>query len=107
MSAFWDFLVRLRTWLIGFVGIVLVLLPDLLPIVGELLNAPELIAVLPEDWRKYAAVAAIVFTVWSRWRPATRTADPEVQVKRAIKGTDHPATVIVEAGGETKAVIDA
>lgn len=106
LTSLWDFLVRLRTWIIAAVGIVAVLLPDLLPLVAELLNSPQLIAVLPEGWRTWAGVIALLCAVWSRWRPATRAADPEVQVKKALKESEYGATVIVEAGGERKAVID-
>ena len=101
-----DFLIRLRTYIVGALGILLVVLPDLLPLMGELLYAPQIVAVLPEGWRTWAAVLALLCMVWTRWRPATRAADPEVQVKQAIKAADYPATVIVEAGGETKAVIN-
>lgn len=104
-NRFWDFLVRLRTWIIGTIGIILVMLPDVLVVAAELLNSPDLVAVLPESWKSYVAVAALIFTVWSRWRPATRAADPEVQVKKAISETDAPSVIIVEELGQTKAVI--
>lgn len=102
-----DFLIRLRTYIVGALGIVIVLLPDLLPIAAELLNAPQIVAVLPEGWRTWAAVFALLCTVWTRWRPATRAADPEVQLKQELKSVDGPATVVVKAEGETKAVINA
>ncbi|WP_240233632.1 hypothetical protein [Devosia lacusdianchii] len=105
MNRIWDFLIRLRTWIIGGMGIILVMLPDLLVIAAELLNSPDLVAVLPESWKSYAAVAALIFTVWSRWRPATRAADPEVQVKKAIEETADPSTIKVIENGKTKAVI--
>lgn len=101
-----DFLIRFRTWLLGTLGIVAVLLPDLLPLVGELAGSPQIVAVLPDGWRTWAGVIALLCTVWSRWRPAARTSDAEVQVKMALRETDYPATVMVEAGGETKAVIN-
>ncbi len=106
MEGLWDFIVRFRTWLLGVVGMVALFLPDILDIAAELLNAPQIVAVLPEGWRTWAAAIALILTMWSRWRPATRASDPEVKVAKALKGTDY-ATVVVEAGGETKAVIDA
>lgn len=102
-----DFLIRLRTYIVGALGIVIVLLPDLLPVLAELLNAPQIVAVLPEGWRTWAAVFALLCTVWTRWRPATRAADPEVQVAQAIKRVDGPATVVIRSATEAEAVIDA
>lgn len=107
MQIIWDFLVRFRTWLIGIAGIVAMMLPDLLVVSAQVLNAPQIIAVLPEGWKTWAGAIGFILLIWSRWRPATRAADPEVQVRKALKDTDYPATVVVEAGGETKAVIDA
>lgn len=107
MEKLWDFLVRLRTWIIGTIGIILVMLPDLLVVAADLLNSPDLVAVLPEEWKSYAAVAALIFTVWSRWRPASRLADPEVQTKLAIEKTDDPSTIKVIEHGDVKAVIRA
>lgn len=107
MTALWDFIVRFRTWLLGVGGIVIVFLPDLIDLASQLLNAPQIAAVLPEDWKKWAAAAGFILMIWSRWRPATRAADPEVRVKKALKEADYGATVTVEADGETKAVIEA
>jgi hypothetical protein len=101
-----DFLIRFRTWLLGAMGIFALLLPDLLPLIGELAGSPQLVAALPEAWRTWAGVVALLCTVWSRWRPAARTGDAEVQVKMALRETEYPATVVVEAGGETRAIIN-
>ncbi|HYD06015.1 MAG TPA: hypothetical protein VEC60_09820, partial [Reyranella sp.] len=103
----WDFIVRLRTWLIGTIGLLAVFLPDLIDLAAQLLNAPQIAAVLPEGWKTWAAAIGFIALVWSRWRPASRAADPEVKVAKALKKVDDPAVVVVEAGGETKAVIDA
>lgn len=107
MERLWDFVVRFRTWLLGVSGIVIVFLPDLIDLGSELLNAPQIAAVLPEGWKKWAAAIGFVLMIWSRWRPATRAADPEVKVAKEIKKAEYGATVTVEAGGETKAVIEA
>lgn len=107
MSSLWDFIVRLRTWLIGTIGLFAVFLPDLIDLAAQLLNAPQIAAVLPEGWKTWAAAIGFVALVWSRWRPATRAADPEVQVAKEIKKAEYGATVTVEAGGDVKAVIDA
>lgn len=97
LNTAWDFIVRARTWLLGAFAILIELGP-------EILGSTEVLNAVPEKWRH---VIAIGLLIWSRWRFATRTADPEVQVKQAIKAADYPATVIIEAGGETKATINA
>ena len=104
MAELVDFVIRFRTWLLGAAGMAALFLPDILDIASELLNAPQIVAVLPEGWRTWAGAIGFVLMAWSRWRPATRAADPEVQVKKALKGTDY-ATVTVEHGGEVRAVI--
>lgn len=106
MERLWDFVVRFRTWLIGVAGVTAVFLPDLVDLASQLLNAPQIVAVLPEGWKTWAAAIGFVLMVWSRPRPASRAADPEVKVKKALKHTDD-ATVTVESGGEIKAVVDA
>lgn len=73
MSRLWDFLVRWRTWLANVIGAVLLALPDLL----FLLQAPELMAVLPPGYQKWLALALLIVNIWMRPRPAVRAADPE------------------------------
>jgi len=74
-SRLWDFLVRWRTWLANVIGAVLLALPDLL----FLLQAPELMAVLPPGYQKWLALALLIVNIWMRPRPAVRAADPEVR----------------------------
>lgn len=69
----WDFLVRWRTWLVNVFGAVLVALPDLF----LLLQAPELMSVLPPDYRKWLALGLVILNVWMRPRPAARAVDRE------------------------------
>lgn len=107
MERLWDFIVRFRTWLIGIIGMLAMFAPELVDLVSELFNAPQIVAVLPESWRKWAGAIGFIALVWSRWRPASRAADPEVKVKKALKRVDDPAVVTVEAGGKTQAVIGA
>ncbi len=108
MEAIWNFVVRLRTWIIVTGGVVLMLLPDILPVAAQLLNSPELRAVVPESWFKYIGIAALVVTLWSRWRPATRAADPSVIVEKNLaeaKKAEVPVTVTVE-GPDAKLAMD-
>lgn len=101
MNRIWETLVRWRTWFVNVSASLLILLP-------ELLNAPEVIAVIPIQYQKYVFVAALLLNVLMRPRAATIASDPEVQVREAIKATDGPTTVVVkEAGGDTTAVIRA
>ena len=106
MNRLWDFLIRFRTWLLGVAGVIIMVLPaETIVLVAQLLDAPEIVSVLPEGWKPWAAAIGFVLMTWSRWRPASRAADPEVQVKLAIEETPAPSTIKVIEGGETKAVI--
>jgi len=100
MEKLWDFIVRLRTHLFNGIGAAVVL-------VAPLLGAPEIQAIIPKGALPYVIAAVFLINMWMRPRPATRAADPEVKVAQALKATDYPATVIVEAGGDVKATIDA
>lgn len=103
-----DTAIRLRTWLIGTIGMVALFLPDLLVVFSELLNAPQIVAVLPESWKSWVAAIGFICLVWSRWRPATRTADAEVQVGQMVKQSTDDVEIAVKskASGRVKALID-
>ena len=64
----WIAIVRFRTWLVNGIGAALILLP-------ELLNAPEVIAVIPQQYQKYVFVAALLINIWLRPRPAVVKSD--------------------------------
>lgn len=100
LATVWDTLVRWRTYAVNILLALLVLAP-------EVLNSPEVLAVIPADYHRWFLFGAFLVNIWLRPRPASRAGDAEVQVKKAIKDTDYPATVTVEAGGEIKAQIDA
>jgi predicted cobalt transporter CbtA len=68
LNKIWEALVRFRTWLVNIVGAALILLP-------ELLNAPEVIAVIPQQYQKYVFVAALLLNIWMRPRPAVMKKD--------------------------------
>lgn len=63
MNHIWETLVRWRTWVVNTVAALMIVLPDLL-------NAPEVIAVIPAEYQKYVFVAALLINVWMRPRPA-------------------------------------
>ena len=64
----WIAIVRFRTWLVNGIGALLILLP-------ELLNAPEVLAVIPQQYQKYVFVAALLINIWLRPRPAVVKSD--------------------------------
>ena len=64
----WIAIVRFRTWLVNGIGALLILLP-------ELLNAPEVLAVIPQQYQKYVFVAALLINIWLRPRPAAVKSD--------------------------------
>jgi hypothetical protein len=98
----WEFLVRWRTWLVNVFAALLLVLPDLL----TALLGFDWGTIIPKVYMPYVTLAIIIVNVWMRPRPASVASDPEVKVKKALKGTDY-ATVTVEHAGEVKAVIDA
>jgi hypothetical protein len=101
MNLIWETLVR---WRVYFVNIALALAF----IAPEVLNSPEILAIIPAQYQRWFLVAAFLVNIWMRPRPAAIKSDPEVQVREAIKATDGPTTVVVkQAGGDTTAVIDA
>lgn len=66
----WIAIVRFRTWLVNGIAAMMIVLP-------ELLNAPEVIAVIPQQYQKYVFVAALLINIWMRPRPAVIKADIE------------------------------
>ena len=101
MALIWDTLVRWRTY---FLNIILALLF----IAPEVLNSPEILAIIPAQYQRWFLVAAFLANIWMRPRPAATKDDPEVQVRDAIAATPGPTTVVVkQTGGDTTAVIDA
>lgn len=98
MNKIWNTLVRWRTWLVNVLASLLIVLP-------ELLNAPEVLAVIPVEYQKYVFVGALLLNILMRPRAAATKSDPEVQVREAIKKADGPALITVKADGETKAIV--
>lgn len=83
MARVWDFVVRFRNWLITVGGALFLVLPDLLA-------APELLAVLPEQYHKWVFLATLLVNLALRPWPATRAHDPEVQYKKALQSAPDP-----------------
>lgn len=76
VSTLVEIAVRWRTWLVNLFASLLILLP-------ELLNAPEVIAVIPVQYQKYVFVAALVLNIIMRPRPAVMADDLEASVSRS------------------------
>lgn len=98
MNRIWDTLVRWRTWLVNVFASLLIVLP-------ELLNAPEVLAVIPVQYQKYVFVGALLLNILMRPRAAAAKSDPEVQVREMVKKADGPALITVKADGDTKSIV--
>lgn len=72
LAQIWEALVRFRTWVVNLFAAALLILP-------ELLNAPEVIAVVPVQYQKWIFVAALLLNIWMRPRPAVLAKDVEAQ----------------------------
>ena len=64
----WDYLARLRTWVVNLFFVVLLFIPDVL-------NTPEILAVIPAGYTKYVIAAAFLVNIWLRPRPAVLKKD--------------------------------
>lgn len=77
----WEFFVRWRTWLVNGVLSALFILP-------EVLNSPEILAVIPADYQRWFLVAAFLTNIWMRPRPAAMAKDPEVRIANELKAAE-------------------
>ena len=78
MTAFLKTLARWRTWIVnGFLA--------LLTVLPEVLNAPEILAVVPEEYQRIFLAGLFLLNIWLRPRPAVLPSDPEVQIKKAVR----------------------
>ncbi len=88
MKQIWEILTRWRTWIVNSFGVALLLLP-------ELLNAPEIIAIIPQHYQKYVFAGALVLNILMRPRKALVQSDPAMQVQKAIKNSDEAVHIQV------------
>jgi hypothetical protein len=75
ISTVWDKTVRFRTWLFNAAVAFLILAP-------ELIGAPEVILLIPEELRPWAAAFVVIANIIMRPWPAVRATDPEVQASK-------------------------
>lgn len=94
MTKLWEAIVRFRTWLVNGIGALAILLPDVL-------NAPEVLAVIPTSYHKWVFLSVFALNILMRPRPASIASDPETQVRKAIKQSDEPVVVTV-TGAKTE-----
>lgn len=76
MKRILEAVVRFRTWLANIVFAVLIVAPDLL-------NSPEVLAVIPAEYQRYVLAAAFLLNIWMRPRPAVIATDLEASVSRS------------------------
>lgn len=72
MKSFVKTLARWRTWIVNLLLAILTLAP-------EILNAPEVLAVVPQEYQRYFLVTIFLLNIWMRPRPAVLPSDPEVK----------------------------
>lgn len=78
MKEFLKTLARWRTWVVNAILVLITLAP-------EILNAPEILAIVPQDYQRYFLAGLFVLNIWLRPRPAVLPSDPEVQIKKAVR----------------------
>jgi hypothetical protein len=72
MDKLYEFLVRFRTWLFNLALTVLIVAPDIL-------NSPEVLAIIPADYQRWVLAGAFLVNIWMRPRPAVMAKDPEAR----------------------------
>lgn len=68
-------LARWRTWIVNVALALLVVAP-------ELVNSPEILAVIPEEYQRWVVLLGFIVNIWMRPRPAVLADDPEVKAKK-------------------------
>lgn len=65
-----EWVIRLRTWIVNVILALLVLLP-------EIVNAPEILAIVPHEFQRYFLAGLFLLNIWMRPRPAVLPSDTE------------------------------
>lgn len=76
MVKLFETLARWRTWVVNLLLAGVTLAP-------EILNSPEILAIVPQDYQRYFLAGLFLLNIWLRPRPAVLPSDPEVQTKKA------------------------
>lgn len=75
MTALLKSIARWRTWVVNMLLVFATLAP-------EILNAPEILALVPDKYQRLFLAALFLLNIWLRPRPAVLPSDPEVQVRK-------------------------
>ncbi|CAD7023100.1 hypothetical protein REJC140_00093 [Pseudorhizobium endolithicum] len=78
MTSFFKMLARWRTWIVNGLLALITVLP-------EILNAPEILAIVPQDYQRMFLAGLFLLNIWLRPRPAVLPSDPEVQIKKVVE----------------------
>lgn len=70
-----EAVIRFRTWLANLFFALLIVAPDLL-------NSPEVLAVIPAEYQRWVIAAGFLVNIWMRPRPAVLAKDVEASVSR-------------------------
>lgn len=76
MKSIIEAAIRFRTWLVNLLLAALIVAPDLL-------NSPEVIAVIPAEYQRWVIAAGFLVNIWLRPRPAVLATDIEASVSRS------------------------
>ena len=71
-----EAVIRFRTWLANLFFALLIVAPDLL-------NSPEVIAIIPAEYQRWVIAAGFLVNIWLRPRPAVLATDLEASVSRS------------------------
>lgn len=75
MTSILKTVARWRTYVVNLILAFLVMAP-------EILNAPEILAIVPQDYQRMFLAGLFLLNIWMRPRPAVLPSDPEAQVKK-------------------------
>lgn len=70
MKRLFERIVRFRTWILNLVLTLAIVAPDLL-------NSPELLALIPAEYQRWVIAGAFLINIWMRPRPAVLPSDRE------------------------------
>lgn len=75
MKTLIERIVRFRTWAFNLLLTLAIVAPDLL-------NSPEMLALVPGEYQRWVLAAAFLVNIWMRPRPAVIASDPEASLSQ-------------------------
>lgn len=78
MTSIFKTIARWRTWVLNGLLVFATLAP-------EVLNAPEILAIVPQEYQRMFLAGLFVLNIWMRPRPAVLPGDPEIQIKKELR----------------------